>query len=100
MSHQIPINPLETVDSPQDCKITSICPELGAIIVGCSNRTVQVVVPTQPLYKMKVLDVEREVTSMSYRKSILAVGKTNGAIDVFKADMRGTLTIVPLTEEI
>uniref|UniRef100_A0A0A9YEN8 F-box/WD repeat-containing protein 9 n=1 Tax=Lygus hesperus TaxID=30085 RepID=A0A0A9YEN8_LYGHE len=65
-------------------QVTSICPELGTLLAGCTDHTMKVIVPSNPMYVMKVVDVESEITSMSYQNRMLAVGKTNGAIDVFR----------------
>ncbi|KAF6211142.1 hypothetical protein GE061_014257 [Apolygus lucorum] len=65
-------------------QVASICPDLGSFLAGCTDHTVKVIVPSTPMYVMKVVDVEHEITSMSYQNKMLAVGKTNGAIDVFR----------------
>ncbi|BES98507.1 F-box and wd40 domain protein [Nesidiocoris tenuis] len=68
----------------KSCQIASVCPEVGGFIAGCTDKTVRVVIPTKPLYELKVLHMDYEVTSMSYHNNILAVGKVNGAVDIFK----------------
>ncbi|KAF6210742.1 hypothetical protein GE061_013852 [Apolygus lucorum] len=64
--------------------IASICPDRATFVCGGSDRTLRVVAPSVKHCVIKEIHVGYGITSMSCENEIVAIGKTNGYVEVYK----------------
>uniref|UniRef100_A0A0A9ZF69 F-box/WD repeat-containing protein 9 n=1 Tax=Lygus hesperus TaxID=30085 RepID=A0A0A9ZF69_LYGHE len=72
--------------SEPNSQIAAICPDQATFVCGGSDRTLRVIAPTKKHFVIKEIAVGHEITSMSSEHEILAIGKTNGYVEVYKPD--------------
>ncbi|XP_024081842.1 F-box/WD repeat-containing protein 9-like isoform X2 [Cimex lectularius] len=78
-------NRVQVVQLGLDCKqITAVVPRLGSLIVGSTDKTVRLLVPSKPHFTYREYRFGGEVTSMDCKQNVIAVGATDHSVTLLK----------------